>query len=495
MASNNTTSNEASTAKDAVFVKSVQLSKEDHPSVAGPDFISLIEQKQKQQTNNNNENNNEKMKNEAFLRAAMSLGTIGFQATNLARAGQELFSMINGRQTFANREHTGSNPLPPIDLENAEQQQQQKPKRKQYKFDDFDDSNKKKESLDDFYQVEEGLFNESIWKRKKKQNDDDDDDDSLTLTELGLPQHCTIFVGCTANLFASCVRESLAKLAKDRLFDILVVSGGAFELDLQRALDPTSVFESSSSSSSSSDFQQNYYTYGNVKVARKSEKLDAFLKENVPKVLFQKAGRIQEDVEEDLDKEEDLPHRREGKDLVVLSPEQFWTRLARLLPEYARESSVLWQCVDNGICVYSPSLADGNIWSYLREYVVTTPKTTTMRLSIDLTRDITKLNKSAVKAKRTGMIILGGGVVKHHICNANLMRNGADHSIFINSAQEFDGSDAGARPDEAISWGKIKQGAKAVKVYSEVAAVFPLLCTMTFGEVLLRRKFANSSKN
>lgn len=54
------------------------------------------------------------------------------------------------------------------------------------------------------------------------------------------------------------------------------------------------------------------------------------------------------------------------------------------------------------------------------------------------------------------MIILGGGVIKHHINNANLMRNGADFSVCINTAAEYDGSDAGARPDEAKSWGKIK---------------------------------------
>lgn len=59
---------------------------------------------------------------------------------------------------------------------------------------------------------------------------------------------------------------------------------------------------------------------------------------------------------------------------------------------------------------------------------------------------------------------LGGGVIKHHICNANLMRNGADYSLFINTGQEFDGSDSGARPDEAISWGKIKIDASPVKV-------------------------------
>ncbi len=43
-------------------------------------------------------------------------------------------------------------------------------------------------------------------------------------------------------------------------------------------------------------------------------------------------------------------------------------------------------------------------------------------------------------------------------------RNGADYSVFVNTAQEFDGSDSGARPDEAVSWGKIKITAKPVKV-------------------------------
>ena len=43
-------------------------------------------------------------------------------------------------------------------------------------------------------------------------------------------------------------------------------------------------------------------------------------------------------------------------------------------------------------------------------------------------------------------------------------RNGADFSVFVNTGQEFDGSDSGARPDEAVSWGKIKLGATPVKV-------------------------------
>ena len=45
-----------------------------------------------------------------------------------------------------------------------------------------------------------------------------------------------------------------------------------------------------------------------------------------------------------------------------------------------------------------------------------------------------------------------------------IQRNGADFSVFVNTGQEFDGSDSGARPDEAVSWGKIKTTASPVKV-------------------------------
>merc|ERR1719229_1583079 len=64
--------------------------------------------------------------------------------------------------------------------------------------------------------------------------------------------------------------------------------------------------------------------------------------------------------------------------------------------------------------------------------------------------------------------------------NANLMRNGADYVVYVNTAQEFDGSDSGARPDEAVSWGKIRVDAKPVKVYAEATLVLPLIIAKTF---------------
>ncbi|KAL4363737.1 hypothetical protein GQ457_04G013600 [Hibiscus cannabinus] len=77
------------------------------------------------------------------------------------------------------------------------------------------------------------------------------------------------------------------------------------------------------------------------------------------------------------------------------------------------------------------------------------------------------MNREAVHASpsKTGMIVLGGRLPKHHICNAdmmrngssrktNLMRDGADYAVYINTAQEYNGSYCGACPDEAVSWGE-----------------------------------------
>jgi deoxyhypusine synthase len=84
--------------------------------------------------------------------------------------------------------------------------------------------------------------------------------------------------------------------------------------------------------------------------------------------------------------------------------------------------------------------------------------------------------------RKTGAIILGGGVPKHHINNANLMRNGADFAVYLNTAQEFDGSDSGARPDEAVSWGKIRPEARPVKVCGDATVLFPLVVAQTFAK-------------
>ncbi|KAL0410548.1 UNVERIFIED_CONTAM: Deoxyhypusine synthase [Sesamum latifolium] len=152
--------------------------------------------------------------------------------------------------------------------------------------------------------------------------------------------------------------------------------------------------------------------------------------------------------------------------------------IARLGKEINNEESYLYWAYKNNIPVFCPGLTDGSLGDML--YFHSYKKEP--GLVIDIVQDIRAMNGEAVHAgpRKSGMIILGGGLPKHHICNANMMRNGADFAVFINTAQEFDGSDSGARPDEAVSWGKIRGSAKTVKVHCDATIAFPLLVAETF---------------
>lgn len=156
---------------------------------------------------------------------------------------------------------------------------------------------------------------------------------------------------------------------------------------------------------------------------------------------------------------------QEQEDEFATSGQRFmWTPskiIHRLGKEINNESSVYYWAYRNDIPVFCPALTDGSLGDMIYFHSF---KASPLQLGIDIAQDIRKINTIAVRAKRAGMIILGGGVVKHHIANACLMRNGAESAVYINTAQEFDGSDAGARPDEAVSWGKIKAGGDSVKV-------------------------------
>ncbi|CAI5998608.1 unnamed protein product [Closterium sp. NIES-65] len=166
---------------------------------------------------------------------------------------------------------------------------------------------------------------------------------------------------------------------------------------------------------------------------------------------------------------------------VVWTPSKLIDRLGK---EINHEESVLYWAHKNGIPVFCPAITDGSLGDMIYFHSFRSPG-----LLIDLVQDIRRMNGEAVNAtpRRTGVIILGGGLPKHHICNANMMRNGADYAVYINTASEFDGSDSGARPDEAVSWGKIRGDASAVKVYCDATIAFPLLVAETFAPHLQER--------
>ncbi len=161
-------------------------------------------------------------------------------------------------------------------------------------------------------------------------------------------------------------------------------------------------------------------------------------------------------------------------------PKFSWTPsqvIERLGKEINHEDSVLYWAARNKIPVFCPALTDGSLGDMLYFHSYKRPG-----FCLDIIQDIRRLNDMAVQSYATGMIVLGGGLVKHHVCNANLMRNGADFCVYVNTGQEFDGSDSGASPDEAISWGKIRITAKPVKVCGDATIIFPLIVSQTFAK-------------
>lgn len=155
------------------------------------------------------------------------------------------------------------------------------------------------------------------------------------------------------------------------------------------------------------------------------------------------------------------------------------TVIDRLGKEIDNEDSVLYWAHKNQIPVFCPALTDGSLGDMLFFH---TFKASPLQLKIDIVADIRKINSMSMAATRAGMIILGGGLVKHHIANACLMRNGADYAVYINTGQEFDGSDAGARPDEAISWGKSRPERNMSR-----CMLMPLWCFLWLLLLLLQR--------
>ncbi|EME25991.1 deoxyhypusine synthase [Galdieria sulphuraria] len=262
------------------------------------------------------------------------------------------------------------------------------------------------------------------------------------------PPECTIFLGYTSNMVSCGVRESIRFLVEHKYVDVLVTTAGGVEEDLIKCFAPTIL---GSFNLSGAELRQNGLNrIGNLLVP--NENYCRFEKWLLP---------ILDDM---VDQQSEMKW----------TPSSFIQRLGERIED---PSSIYYWAAKNQIPVFCPALTDGSMGDMLFFHTYKKPG-----LEIDLVADIRKLNKIAIHAKKTGMIVLGGGVAKHHTFNANLMRNGADFSVLVNTAQEYDGSDSGASPEEAISWGKIRSGGSPVKVFGDASILFPLLVSQTFAK-------------
>ncbi|MBS7648873.1 deoxyhypusine synthase [Candidatus Bathyarchaeota archaeon] len=141
------------------------------------------------------------------------------------------------------------------------------------------------------------------------------------------------------------------------------------------------------------------------------------------------------------------------------------------------EDSILYWAAKNNIPIYVPGIMDGavgyQIWLFSQDH----------KLKIDLLKDEQEINDLIFSAKRTGALIVGGGISKHHVIWWNQFKGGLDYAVYITTAVEWDGSLSGARVREAISWGKVKETAKHVTIEGDATLILPLIMATLISDV------------
>jgi len=253
-----------------------------------------------------------------------------------------------------------------------------------------------------------------------------------------------IYLGYTSNLVTSGLRDIFRYLAENKMTDVIITTAGGIEEDIIKCL---------------GDFKM-----GSFEASGKNLREEGINRAGnifIPNSRYVKFEKFFQPLLEEI--------YQENK--VITPSELIW----KLGEKINNPKSIYYQCWKNKIQVYCPAIMDGALGDNLYFFQFKHPD-----FKVDIMGDVTWFNNTSVGLKKSGVIILGSGVVKHSILNANMLRNGTEYAVYINNSQEFDGSDAGARPDEAVSWGKITRNAESVKVFGDATVLFPIIVAKTF---------------
>src|SRR3989344_707109 len=242
----------------------------------------------------------------------------------------------------------------------------------------------------------------------------------------------TIFLSYTSNQVSSGNREIIKYLVKHKKVQVLVTSAGGIEEDIIKCLKPFVLgqFEASGRML----FEHGINRIGNVFVPNdRFTYFDLFMQEFLLE-MYEKG-------------------KKEGK---IFTPHELIREIGLKIND---ERSVLYWAAKHDIPVFCPGLIDGSFGDMIFFFKQSHPD-----FYVDVAGEIKAIVDLTLNADKTGGIILGGGISKHFALNANIFREGFDYVVYVNTAQEFDGSDSGARVEEAITWGKVKPEALHVKV-------------------------------
>lgn len=254
----------------------------------------------------------------------------------------------------------------------------------------------------------------------------------------------TVFLGFTSNIISCGLRELIAYMVKEQWVDAIVTTVGGIEEDAMKSLGD--FYIGSWDLNDKELHERGINRIGNILVpTERYEALERFLTPIFKELYaqFRESGR--------------LP-----------SPSE----IARKIGEHLNdERSFLYWAAKKNVPVFCPAPTDGALGLQFFFFKENGHED----FGIDVTADSELLANMVYDAKKTGALIVGGGVPKHHIIGANIVRGGLDYAVYITTAVEWDGSLSGARPREAISWGKIKEEGKTAYIYGDATIVLPLI--------------------
>ena len=267
---------------------------------------------------------------------------------------------------------------------------------------------------------------------------------AIDIVNKMISEKAFIFLGYTSNMVSSGLRDIFRYLVEHKKVNVVVTTCGGVEEDIIKCL---------------GDFILGDFMVDGALLREKGiNRIGNIYAPNSRYVAFEKF--VQPILEELY-----------ADNKIISGSELIW----KLGEKINDKNSICYWAWKNKIRIHCPALLDGALGDNIYFF-----KFKHSDFKIDITDDIVWFNNTTIGLRKSGVLILGSGVVKHSILNANMLRNGADYAVYINTSQEFDGSDAGALPSEAVSWGKILPNALSVKVFADATIVFPLLVAETF---------------
>ncbi len=272
--------------------------------------------------------------------------------------------------------------------------------------------------------------------------------DGIEIAKVMQREKATIFLSYTSNQVSSGNREIIKYLVKHKKVNVLITSAGGIEEDIIKSLKPFVLGRFDISGKML--FENGINRIGNVFVPNdRYAYFDKFMQD-----IFQKIYEQQKEKQK------------------IFCPKDFIRELGLATND---TNSILYWAAKNNIPVFCPGLIDGSIGDLIFFFKQSHPD-----FIIDVAKEMKDIVDIVLNSEKTGGILLGGGISKHFALNANIFREGFDYIVYINTAQEYDGSDSGARIEEAISWGKVKGNAPSVKIHCDATIAFPLLVAGAF---------------